>query len=228
MKIPHRPQGHLIAGAATVLLALALTGCTNETLTPLDVSGTGPTTTADRISHTAGAYVGWWDQAPLPGQPTDLVLYSTGTNQVIQTLGSPPPLSTKNLEFLQSSKWAKNVILVMDPLANTIEDSFAIDGHGNPTNKPTIPTKISGYEGWWNSTPADGNTTGLPVETVQINTETNAVIDGYNRNSKSTDISYTVVPDPAWPKHSIVIIDTSTNKVIESFQIEQDGTPQHK
>ncbi|MCZ9882622.1 hypothetical protein [Arthrobacter sp. B2a2-09] len=216
----------LLTGAAMMtLLALVLTGCASETLTPLDVSGMDRTKTAGRISYTAGGYVGWWDQAPLPGQPTNLVLYSTSTNQVVQTVGSPAALSAKNLEFLQSPKWAKSVVLVMDPSTNSIEDSFAVDAHGAPNNKPTTPTKISGYEGWWNGTPADGNVAGLPVETVQINTDTNAVIDGYNRTTKSTPINYTVVPDPAWPKHSIVIIDTSTNKVIHSFKIEEDGTP---
>lgn len=214
-------------GAATILFTLALTGCASETLTPVDVSEMDRTATPDRITYTAGTYSGWWDQAPLPGQPVDLVFYNTGASKVIQTMGSPVPLSQKNLEFLHSPKWAKNVILVMDPLANTIEDSFAIDGHGAPTNKPTTPMKISGYEGWWNSTPADGNVAGLPVETVQINTDTNVLVEGYNRTTKSTQIKYTVVPDPAWPKHSIVIIDTSTNKVIHSFRIEEDGTPSY-
>ncbi|MBT8162684.1 MULTISPECIES: hypothetical protein [Arthrobacter] len=214
----------LRTAVATILLAAALSGCANETLTPLDVSGVVPKTPADSISYAGGVYTGWWDKAPLPGQPTNLVLYSTKMNQVVQTVGSPTALSAKNMEFLQSPKWAKNVIIVMDPATNTIAGTFAIDAKGNPTNKSTLPVKTGGYEGWWNATPADGNTAGLPVETVQVNTDTNEVIDGYNRTTKSTNIAYAVVPDPAWPRHSVVVIDTSTNKVIASFKINADGT----
>jgi hypothetical protein len=81
---------------------------------------------------------------------------------------------------------------------------------------------IAGYEGWWNSTPADGNTEGLPQETVTVNTRTG------KRATKSTsvsDVKFHVVPDPNWPANSIVIIDTATGKVIEDFVVNEKGSP---
>lgn len=86
---------------------------------------------------------------------------------------------------------------------------------------------IQGYEGWWNSTPADGNIDGLPQETVTVNTRTGKVIDVFNRTTKSTsvdDVTYQVVPDPAWPANSIVIIDTASGKVIEDFIVDERGS----
>jgi len=99
-----------------------------------------------------------------------------------------------------------------------------------PKAQPMPPEnmKIMGYEGWWNSTPADGNTEGLPQETVTVNTRTGEVVDAYNRATKSTrisDVQFKVVPDPAWPKNSIIIIDTASGKVIEDFLVDEKGSP---
>ncbi|MCB5294839.1 hypothetical protein BJQ90_04308 [Arthrobacter sp. SO3] len=41
---------------------------------------------------------------------------------------------------------------------------------------------MGGSEGWWNATPASGNTAGLPQETVAINTRTNTVVDAMIEN----------------------------------------------
>ncbi|WP_283810498.1 hypothetical protein [Arthrobacter sp. C9C5] len=38
-------------------------------------------------------------------------------------------------------------------------------------------------------------------------------------------MSYTVVPDPGWPDHSVVIIDTTTNRVIADFPVNAQGEP---
>lgn len=228
-QIPHqirrRSQFTRSVAAASVTLAL-LTGCAAQSLTPLDVSGVQRLTTADRFSLAPdGSYRGWWDEKPLHGQPANLVFFSTKQNKVIQRIGTPPKLTQANLEFLGSSKWAANVILVMDPARNRILESFAVDAAGKPICGPVEETKIDGYIGWWNSTPEDGDVTGLPNETVQINSWTNTVIDGYNRTTKSNNIKYTVRPDPAWPKKSIIIVDTATNKVMYSFPVEADGNP---
>lgn len=222
-----RVQTMRAVAAAAVALTL-LTGCTTQTLTPLDVTGVQRLTTAERFSLTSdGSYHGWWDQKPLPGQPTNLVIFSTKQNKVIQTIGAPPTLTAKNWAFLRSPRWAPDVILVLDPTRNRVMVSFATDPTGNPTDGNVDMTTIGGYEGWWNATPVDGDATGLPNETVQISTRTNKVIDGYNRTTKSTNISYTVHADPAWPKNSIVIIDTATNKVIDSFPVDDKGIPLH-
>lgn len=91
---------------------------------------------------------------------------------------------------------------------------------------------VGGYEGWWNSTPASGNTAGLPQEAVAVNTRTNTVVDAFSRTINDagratliTDVPYTVVPDPSWPADSVVIIDTATNKVVEDFRVDLNGNP---
>jgi hypothetical protein len=87
---------------------------------------------------------------------------------------------------------------------------------------------IGGYEGWWNSTPASGSTEGLPQETVTVNTRTGKIVDAFNRVTNSTrisDVGYDLVPDPAWPANSIVIIDTTSGSVIEDFLIDERGVP---
>jgi hypothetical protein len=94
------------------------------------------------------------------------------------------------------------------------------------------PTTVGGYEGWWNATPLSGDASGLPQETVAVNTRTGEVVDAFNRSmndaGKATsiaDVDYPVVPDPAWPADSVVIIETATGDVIESFPVNQKGEP---
>ena len=89
-----------------------------------------------------------------------------------------------------------------------------------------------GYEGWWNATPVSGDATGLPDETVAVRTDTGDIVDASTRDASGKaeavnpdDVDYTVVADPAWPRQSVVIIDTETNEVIESFPIDSTGTP---
>jgi hypothetical protein len=96
---------------------------------------------------------------------------------------------------------------------------------------PAVPP-VGGYEGWWNATPASGSSAELPQETVAINTRTNMVVDAFSRRindaGRSTlimDVPYTVVPDPAWPADSVVIIDTATHRVIEHFRVDRNGEP---
>lgn len=93
-------------------------------------------------------------------------------------------------------------------------------------------TAVGGYEGWWNATPASANTAGLPQETVAINTRTNTVVDAFSRKindagrpTKITDVAFTVDPDPSWPADSVIIIDTGTNRVIETFFVDVNGNP---
>jgi hypothetical protein len=93
---------------------------------------------------------------------------------------------------------------------------------------PVADRPIGGYEGWWNSTPLFGSTEGLPQETVTVNTRTGKIIDAFNRAKNSTlisDVDYDLVPDPAWPADSIVIIDATSGLVIEDFRIDERGVP---
>lgn len=91
---------------------------------------------------------------------------------------------------------------------------------------------VGGYEGWWNATPASGNTAGLPQKTVAINTRTNTVVDAFSRKindagrpTRVVDVPYTVVPDPSWPAESVIIIDTATDTIIEDFRVDLNGNP---
>lgn len=97
---------------------------------------------------------------------------------------------------------------------------------------PSPASEAGGYEGWWNATPANGNLAGFRQETVSVNTRTNTVVDAFSRKTNDagrptliSDVPYTVVPDPSWPADSVIIIDTTTNKVIESFRVDLDGDP---
>ncbi|WP_159619820.1 hypothetical protein [Arthrobacter zhaoguopingii] len=91
---------------------------------------------------------------------------------------------------------------------------------------------VGGYEGWWNSTPVSGDTSGLPKETVAVRTDTGEVVDASTRDENGRaaavdpdDVEYSVVVNPAWPQQSVVIIDTETDEVIESFRVDSSGTP---
>ena len=93
---------------------------------------------------------------------------------------------------------------------------------------PEADRPIGGYEGWWNSTPDSGSTESLPQETVTVNTRTGKIIDAFNRAKNSTlisDVNYDLVPDPSWPANSIVIIDATSDLVIEDFLIDDRGVP---
>lgn len=91
---------------------------------------------------------------------------------------------------------------------------------------------IGGYEGWWNSTPVSGDASGLPDETVAVRTDTGTIVDASTRDAPGRaaavplgEVEYTVVPDPRWPTHSVVIINAETGEVIESFPVNSAGQP---
>lgn len=93
---------------------------------------------------------------------------------------------------------------------------------------PVADRPIGGYEGWWNSTPLNGDTRGLPQETVTVNTRTGKIVDAFNRAKNSTsisDVNFTPVPDQSWPANSVIIIDTATGKIVEDFPVDERGAP---
>lgn len=105
-QVPQRPRrvGPLPALAAAVVIFL-LSSCAAQTLEPLDVSDVQDLTVAERLSaDTDGTYHGWWDQSQLPGQPANLVIFSTRQNKVIQRIGTPPERTAGNWSFLRSSR----------------------------------------------------------------------------------------------------------------------------
>jgi hypothetical protein len=89
---------------------------------------------------------------------------------------------------------------------------------------------VRGWEGWWNSTPADGNDEHLPQRTVTVLTDTGDIIDAFDRDSQSGDspeelgIDYQVQEDPEWPAGSAVVIDVDTDQVIETITIPENET----
>ena len=98
--------------------------------------------------------------------------------------------------------------------------------------RPQDSMTIGGYEGWWNATPVAGSSEGLPRETVAVNTRTEQIVDAFNRAKNDAgqttavaDVKFEVVPDPSWPQDSVVIIDTASRKVIESFPVDAKGWP---
>ncbi|MFJ6313703.1 hypothetical protein [Pseudarthrobacter oxydans] len=67
---------------------------------------------------------------------------------------------------------------------------------------------------------------------MAVNTTTGKVVDAFNRSindagrvTSVSDVDYAVVPDTAWPADSVVIIETATGEVIESFPVNQNGEP---
>lgn len=97
---------------------------------------------------------------------------------------------------------------------------------------PVGDRPVGGYEGWWNATPLNGSAEGLPQETVAVNTATGKIVDAFNRSMNDaglvtlvSDVDFEVVPDPAWPRNSVVIIETATGKVIEDFRVDGKGAP---
>ena len=65
-----------------------------------------------------------------------------------------------------------------------------------------------------------------------MRTDTGGIVDtaAHDAQGQATgvdpaDIDYTVVPDPAWPERSVVILDTATGKVIDAFPVDAAGVP---
>lgn len=87
---------------------------------------------------------------------------------------------------------------------------------------------IAGFESIWNSTPEDGNTEGLPQQTVTVLTDSGKIIDAHDRKldkagkPEELGISYTVKQDKSWPKKSVLIIDTSNDKILKTFPVPTD------
>ncbi|MDJ0311747.1 hypothetical protein [Arthrobacter sp. H35-D1] len=87
-----------------------------------------------------------------------------------------------------------------------------------------------GFESIWNSTPVDGDVSGLPQETVTVVSETGRIFDAMRRGSDGTaeavaleSVDYKVNVDPSWPKNHAVMIDTATDKVLEIIEIPADA-----
>lgn len=87
-----------------------------------------------------------------------------------------------------------------------------------------------GFEAIWNSTPVDGDVSGLPQETVTVVSETGRIFDAMRRGSDGTgeavaleSLDYKVNVDPSWPKNHAVMIDTATGKVLETFKIPAEA-----
>ena len=78
----------------------------------------------------------------------------------------------------------------------------------------------------------DGSGKTLPQETVAVNTTTGQIVDAFSRAkndahqpTSTSDVHFDVVLDPSWPAKSVIIIDTVTGEVIESFAVDEKGRP---
>jgi hypothetical protein len=130
---------------------------------------------------------------------------------------------------LKTKYLAATGLLVLGTIMGT---SMAVQAATAPAKEDPAGagSTIGGYEGWWNSTPVWGDAKGLPRETVTVDTNTGEIIDAFNRTlndagrpTRVSDVSYKVSRDAAWPRDSIVIVDTSTGKVIEQFPARDAG-----
>ena len=139
--------------------------------------------------------------------------------------------------LLSYSLRGKNMKLILGIAGSTVAvvAATAIGLHASSEDhsyRPQDSMALGGYEGWWNGTPVKGSSAGLPKETVAVNTTSNQIVDAFNRARNDagqatliSDVDFDVVPDPSWPKNSVVIIETSSKKVIESFPVDEKGWP---
>jgi DNA-binding beta-propeller fold protein YncE len=90
---------------------------------------------------------------------------------------------------------------------------------------------IGGFETIWNSTPVDGDASELPQEIVTVVSETGRIFDAMRRTPDGTaeavapeDINYKVHVDDSWPKNNVIVIDTATDKVLDTINIPDGKT----
>lgn len=100
----------------------------------------------------------------------------------------------------------------------------------------TLPSGSDGtYEGWFNSTPADaeGRIITDPQEwpdeirehpsVVLVNTWTNQVVASYDRVDCGPVEGWQLPLDTStWPSESVVVVDASTNEVVEHLAVGRD------
>jgi len=89
--------------------------------------------------------------------------------------------------------------------------------------------QVGGFEGWWNSTPADadGNyadpSTWEPqmVEhpaTAEVATDTGVALEVCDRGTGFDTAGYRAPKDHhGWPRHSVVLLDARTGKLLETL-----------
>ena len=67
---------------------------------------------------------------------------------------------------------------------------------------------------------------------MAVRTDTGEIVDASSRDASGhayaldpDDVEYSVAAEPHWPEHSVVIIDTETSEVVESFPVNSAGKP---
>lgn len=103
-------------------------------------------------------------------------------------------------------------------------------GEKAPEATEKFESCFGGFEGWWNSTPADGDITGLPLEGVSVHSETGRKIDAFKRGTDGSaysvpveEIDFDVKVDPSWPKDNLVTIEMATGKVLDIEKIPEQA-----
>ena len=120
------------------------------------------------------------------------------------------------------------VVAMMALTGCSAQANASIEAAGGITSSPG-ENCYGGFEAIWNSTPVDGDVSGLPQETVTVVSETGRIFDAMRRGSDGTgevvaleSVDYKVNVDASWPKNHAVMIDTATDKVLEIFEIPAD------
>lgn len=95
-------------------------------------------------------------------------------------------------------------------------------------DQPATQDCVAGFESKWNSTPEDGDAKDFPKQTVTVLTDSGRIIDAHDREQgkagepEELGITYKVKQDKSWPARSVVIIDTSNDKVLDTFPLPTD------
>lgn len=89
---------------------------------------------------------------------------------------------------------------------------------------------VGGYEGWWNSEPADRDPSSWSSEMRQhpavalVNTTDGTLLEAYDRTGCMNLDNLEVVPDETWPSDSIAIVDLNTLETVTTFdQVDGDA-----
>ena len=148
-----------------------------------------------------------------------------GTGESIKSIDNVSFFETKHWTVFMQTKTATAAMILLGSLVLS-----GCTGEKAPEAAEKFESCFGGFDGWWNSTPADGDITGLPLEGVSVHSETGRKIDAFKRGTDGSaysvpveDIDFDVNVDPTWPKNNLVTIETATGKVLDIEKIPEQA-----
>lgn len=82
---------------------------------------------------------------------------------------------------------------------------------------------LGGYEGWWNSEPAEKNPSKWPSKMIEhpavvlVDTTDGRLLEAYDRSGCTSFSELQIQADGSWPTDSVAIVDLKTLATIETF-----------